>query len=305
MFLIKKIIVTEVKPTSESEVYDIIIEARKDKRKIGIRGFGRHTRRELKCDLIISTTNLNNFEIKENKIIAESGADIQKIREEALQKDLLLPTFYDGSIGGLLALNEVSSISTAYGTPWDFTEWIDFITYLGKIRWRIAIGSQGLFGVISKASIKLFERPKKVFIYEREIIDKKEIENQLRKLIHLKPIALLVEYDGNRRSFEIHSSFTTEYALEGYSKDEGVPIISELSDKNSYIVYVNDFIEDFISIANKISPYYMYGIYGVNSIKIYVTDESLLKGLKYHPRHEAHPIFYKIKRILDLYNVFA
>lgn len=295
----------EVKPADEKEIYQIITDAKLSRQKIGIIGFGKHLRREFKCDITLSTINLNNFEIKDNKVIADSGADVQKIREEAIQKNLLFPSIYDGSIGGLLALNEISSLSTAFGTPWDFTEWVDFITTFGKIRWRIVIGSQGLFGVITKATMKLYERPKKVYIYEKEIDDKKEFKFQIRKLVTLKPLALLVEYDGNKKSFKIHASYTYEYELEGYTKDEGVPIISEVSDKNSYVIEIYDFIEDFLNIVDKVSPYYMYGIYGVNVVKVYVTDETLLKDFNYYSRNNAHPVFYKLKRIFDFYNIFA
>lgn len=296
----------EVNPADENEVFQIISESKKDNKKVGIRGFGSHTKREIKPDIMIITTEkLNNFEISENKVIADSGADVKKIREEALQKGLLFPSIYDGSIGGLLALNEMSSISTAYGTPWNFTEWVDFINTFGKIRWRAVIGSQGLFGVITKASLKLYEKPSKVFIYEREITDKKELKLELRKLIGLKPIALLVEYEGDNKAFEIHASYVTQYDLQSYSKDEGIPMISEVSDKNSYIVEISDFVEDFISIAERVSPYYMYGIYGVNLLKVYVTDDSLLRDLKYYPRNKPHPVFYKLKRVLDFYNIFA
>jgi len=297
--------VIEVKPADEKEIYQIITDAKLSRQKIGIIGFGKHLRREFKCDMTLSTINLNNFEIKDNKVIADSGADVQKIREEAMQKNLLFPSIYDGSVGGLLALNEISSLSTAFGTPWDFTEWVDFITTFGKIRWRIVIGSQGLFGVITKATMKLYERPKKVYIYEKEIDDKKEFKFQIRKLATLKPLALLVEYDGNKKSFKIHASYTYEYELEGYTKDEGVPIISEVSDKNSYVIEIYDFIEDFLNIVDKVSPYYMYGIYGVNVVKVYVTDETLLKDFNYYSRNSTHPVFYKLKRIFDFYNIFA
>ncbi|ACP48782.1 FAD linked oxidase domain protein [Sulfolobus islandicus Y.N.15.51] len=304
--MIKIIFVIEVNPADENEVFQIISESKRENKKVGIRGFGAHTKREIKPDIVIVTTErLNNFEISDNKVIADSGADVKKIREEASQKDLLLPSIYDGSIGGLLALNEISSLSTAYGTPWNFTEWVDFITTFGKIRWRIVIGSQGLFGVITKASLRLYERPNKVFIYERGITDKREFKHELRKLIGLKPIALLVEYEGDSKTFEVHASYITQPELEGYSKDEGIPMISEVSDKNSYIVEVGDFVEDFISVAERVSSYYMYGIYGVNLLKVYVTDDSLLKDFKYYPRNKPHPVFYKLKRILDFYNIFT
>ncbi|WP_338601933.1 FAD-binding protein [Sulfolobus tengchongensis] len=302
----KKILVIEVKPIDENEIYQLIKDSKKNGKKIGVKGFGNHTRREINCDILIKTTEtLNNFEIKGNTIVADSGADVKKIREEVLQNDLLFPSIYDGSIGGLLALNEPSSISTAFGTPWDFTEWVDFITVFGKIRWRIAIGSQGLLGIITKANMKLYQRPNRVFIYERELDEIKEFRLQLKKLISLKPLALLVEYEGDKKAFELHASYTIEHNLENYSKDEGIPVISEVSNKNGYVVEVKDFIEDFITIVEKVSPYYMYGIYGVNLLKVYVADDSSLKDFRYYPSNDTNPVFYKLKRIIDYYNIFA
>ncbi len=294
----------ELRPYNEEEIYKALIQAKAENKKVGIRGLGRHLRRELNCDLVISTLNLNNFEIKGNKLLTEAGASVEKIREEALSKDFILPTIYDGTIGGLLALNEFSTLSTAYGTPWDFSESVDFITPLGKIRWRLVIGSQGILGVITRAEMKLYKKPEKVFLYEKEIKDKEEFRERIKKLISLKPLALLVEYDGSEKVFRLHSSYIAEHDLRGYIKDEGVPIISEESDKNSYIVEISDFVNDIISIINNVSPYYLYGIYGVNLIKVYVTDESLLKEYKYYPKNQPHPLYYKFKRIFDFYDIF-
>ncbi|ARM76035.1 FAD-binding protein [Acidianus manzaensis] len=285
---------------SEKELFNELRDAYISNKKVMMLGYGRHS--ELRKADIYLHVKMDEYEIHENFVIAYAGASVSKIREDALSKDLLFPSFYDGSIGGLLANNEISPLSTRFGKPSEFTEWVDFVTPYKMFRWKGIIGSKGLFGGITKAKIKLFERPSKVYTFESTIEDTSYLISSIDRFSKFNPLVLLIEYLENGK-YQFHATLTENIDTTGFSKDEGVPNIEE-SNKNSYYVRVNN-VEEFVNVMKKINPIYAYTVLNTGYAKIYVTDEDLLANYEYFKSEEASMIHKKLKKIFDFKNIFV
>lgn len=285
---------------SEEELFKVIREAYENSRKIQVLGNGKHAKKS-EADEFVYTRKMNWFEIKGNKVEALAGAEVNEIRKEASDNGLLLPTLYDGTVGGLLATNEPSPLSTAYGRPRNFTSWVTVLTPYGGVKWNFLIGSRGILGAISKAELKLFEKPKRVITYEKSNIEEEEIT----KLIELNPLVLLVDYD--REKFNIHVSFEEEKNVgNGYSKDEGVPIV-EVIDESREIIVEGDSLNEFMKVVKIGNPVYAYWVYKSGIFKLYDANAEALSnsGIKFYTRDNPKEIYLKLKRLLDIKNIFV
>lgn len=285
---------------SEEELFKVIRDSYLNSKKIQILGRGNHAKRG-NADEFVYTRKMDWFEIKGEKVIALAGADVTKIRKEASELGLLFPTLYDGTIGGLLATDEPSPLSTTYGKPKDFTTDVRVLTPYGGIKWSFLIGSRGIVGAISRAEMKLFPKPSKVITYEKSGVESYEV----KKLMELSPLVLLVDYD--KEKFNVHASFDKERdAIPGYSKDEGVPVV-EVIDESKEVIIEGDSIEDFITVVNIAKPQYAYWVYKAGIFKLYDADvESLTKsGIKYYTRDYPKEVYLKLKKLLDYKNIFV
>ncbi|BAB65817.1 FAD-binding protein [Sulfurisphaera tokodaii] len=285
---------------SEEELFKVIRDAYTNSKKIQILGKGKHAKKG-DAEEFIYTRKMDWFEIKGDKVQALAGADVVKIRKEASENDLLLPTLYDGTIGGLLATNEPSPLSTTYGRPRDFTSWVTVLTPYGGIRWNFLIGSRGILGAISRAEMKLFPKPAKVITYEKKSVE----DNEISKLVELSPLVLLVDYD--REKFNIHVSFEEEKNVgPGYLKDEGVPVV-EIIDESREIIIEGDSFSEFVRVVNIGKPVYAYWVYKSGIFKLYDADtEELSKaGVKFYTRDNPKEVYLKLKRLLDFKNIFV
>ncbi|WP_162569017.1 FAD-binding protein [Acidianus sulfidivorans] len=285
---------------SEKELFSELRDAYISNKKVMVLGYGRHS--EIRKADIYLQIKMDEYEIKDNCVIASAGASVSKIREEALDKGLLFPSFYDGTIGGLLANNEISPLSTRFGKPSDFTEWVNFMTSFKMFRWKGIIGSKGTFGAITKAKIRLFNRPNKVYTFESKIEDSSLLVSNVNKFLKMNPLVLLVEYT-EKEKYQFHATLTEDLDLAGFTKDEGVPNIEE-SNKNSYYLKTQG-IEDFVRIVERINPIYAYTILNTGYTKVYVADEDLLSNYSYLKSEEAFPIYKKLKKIFDFKGIFA
>lgn len=286
---------------SEKEVLNELKDAYLSNKKVMILGYGKHS--ELRKADIYLHIKMDQFELVNDKVIAYSGASVVKIREEASEKGLLLPTFYDGTVGGLLANNPISPLSTFYGKPIDFTEWVDFATPYKLIRWKGIVGSKGYFGAIIKAQLKLYEKPKRVITYEATIKDKSILLDLTKKFTSYNPLVLLIEYE--KEKYQIHATLVQDLEIAGFTKDEGVPNIEE-SNKNSYYVKTPT-VEDFVRFVEKVDPIYAYIVVNSGYSKVYVTDEELISksGCEYFSASDTLAVYKKLKRIFDFKNIFA
>jgi len=285
---------------SEEELFKVIKESYVNSRKIQILGKGHHAKKG-EADEFIYTRKMNWYEIKNGKVIGLAGADVTKIRKEASEQGLLFPTLYDGTLGGLLATNEPSPLSTTYGKPRDFTTDVRVLTPYGGVKWNFLIGSRGILGAISRAEMKLFPKPQKVITYEKANVEDYEI----KKLIDLSPLVLLVDYDTEK--FNVHASFEEDKNVgNNYTKDEGVPVV-EVIDESKEVIVEGDSFTDFENVVKISKPQYAYWVYKSNIFKLYDADvDSLSKaGIKYYTRDYPKEVYLKLKKLLDYKNIFV
>ncbi|MCG3108199.1 hypothetical protein L3N51_00480 [Metallosphaera sp. J1] len=281
---------------NDIELLGILRSARVEGKTVSIVGTGTHSRKS--ADLIVSTLKMSDFEIKGGEVVAQAGASVTKIREEAMSSDLLFPSLYDGTVGGLLALNEAYPISTGYGTPYSFTQWAKVVTPVGILKWRGLIGSKGLLGGFTEASMKLYPRPHRVVTFTKRV-ETEELIKLYGQALGLKPLAFLVEYDNGYR---LHVSLS-EGELEGLESYEGVPVVEE-SDRGSYMVKTED-LSSFMELMERVKPIYAYYIHGVKWSKVYTSEENELNGWEYFPTGDVPGVVKKLKRVLDHWNTLV
>ena len=281
---------------NDMELLEILRSARAEGKTVSVIGTGTHSHKT--ADVVVSTLKMADFEIKGQEVIAQAGSSVTKIREEAMSSDLLFPSLYDGTVGGLLALNEAYPISTGYGTPYMFTQWAKIVTPVGILKWKGLIGSTGLLGGFTEASMKLYPRPYKVVTFTKRV-ETEELIKLYSQAVGMKPLAFLVEYDNGYR---LHVSLA-EGELEGLESYEGVPVVEE-SDKGSYMVKTED-LSSFMKLMEAVKPIYAYYIHGVKWSKVYTSEESELHGWEYFPTADVPSIVKKLKRILDHWNILV
>ncbi|MBW9141751.1 MAG: FAD-binding protein [Candidatus Aramenus sp.] len=286
-----------IRVSSEEELFKEIRSAHLEGRKVSIIGFGSHSHKDK--ENAISTQGMDHFEVKDDYVVALAGAPVPKIREEASEKGLLFPSLYDGSVGGMLALNHVSPISFHYGTPKEFTVWCRAITFLGGINWKIFIGSKGKLGAISKAVMRLYQKPRRIVTLEKSYSSARDLLEDFKKGVEDRPIAVLVEYD---KEFKLHMTYSNDVEYPGFSKDDGVPVVEE-GDKNSYVVRTEG-LKEFVELVEKTSPIYAYTVPGTGMSKVYVADEEALKGFEYYPSDSVSEVYLKLKKLLDYKSIF-
>lgn len=285
---------------SEEELFKVIRDSYFRSRKIQILGKGLHAKKG-KAEELIYTRRMDWFEIRDNKVIGLAGADVTKIRKEASELGLLFPSLYDGTLGGLLATNEPSPLSTTYGNPRDFTIDVRVLTPYGGIKWKFLVGSLGLLGAISRAELKLFQKPKRVITYEKMGIN----EDEVKKLMDLSPLVLLVDYD--REKFNVHVSFEEEKNIgNNYTKDNGVPFV-EVNAESEEVVVEGDSFSEFKKVVEVSKPEYAYWIYKSGVFKLYNADKEPLSkaGVKYYTRDYPKEVYLKLKRLIDFKNIFV
>ncbi|MUN29651.1 FAD-binding oxidoreductase [Sulfuracidifex metallicus] len=293
-----------MRPKDETEVSQILSEFSKSDKKIRIIGTGNHDARLLPrySEDILSTSEMTDFSIKDGIVEAQAGALVPKIREEASSQDLLLPLIYDGTVGGALAMNVMSSLSTGFGTPSNFADYVRAITPKGPISWKGFIGSKGVLGAISFAKMRTFKRPDHVYIYERTTPDPGYFMLYSFIIARNKPIAFVMEYEGGK--YSVHASFTKkDIHAEGFSIDEGIPAVEE-SGGPSAVVEVPSLISDFRRIAEETNPAYAYAIYGYNYVFVYTSEIEQIADMGYKVFHRGyiHPAYLKVKRFIDFSN---
>ncbi|BCU70970.1 FAD-binding protein [Stygiolobus caldivivus] len=284
---------------SEEELFKVIRSAYEGGLRIQVLGKGKHGKKE-GVDEYVYTRKMDWFEIRDGMVEALAGADIGEIRKEASEEGLLLPTLYDGTIGGLLATNFPSPLSTAYGKPIDFTNWVRVLTPYGGIKWKMLVGSKGVIGAISRAELRLYPKPNKIFTYEKEDFNERELE----KVMSLSPLVLLVDYQGGK--FRIHSSYSHEVGLKGYSVDEGVPLV-EVNDERKEIIVEGDDFDTFKKVIEVSQPIYAYWIWKSGMFILFNADTDMLReyNIKYYTRDQPKEVHIKLKKLLDVKGIFA
>lgn len=276
----------------------VLREARENSKRVSILGSGRHSRFR-GADLEVFMKEMNSFTIKDKEVVAEAGASVEEIRKEASSQDQLFPVLYNGTVGGLIALNEPTTLSTSFGLPSDLINWIRGVTVNHTVITRLFAGSKGRMAAITAASFKLFERPKSTFTAEK-IVKPEEVKDEVIKLADMKPLSLVVDYN---TAFKVHATFTRKPGMKHYVIDEGVTYVEE-NDAEALTVFTRDPLQVLIDVGEKLKPSYAYLVVGTGQVKVYNVEKGELS--KVIPtdsiilaNEELHPLQRFVARIFD------
>ncbi|WP_188848472.1 FAD-binding oxidoreductase [Sulfodiicoccus acidiphilus] len=253
-------------PTDEEELVRVFRSSYG--RKIAVYGTGAHSKLK-EAEVAITTRAMKSFEVRGDEVEAEAGVLVPDIREVAAQEDLLFPSVYDGSLGGLLASNEPGPLSTKYGRPSQSLIWVRGVTGIGLVKWRGLAGSKGLIGAISRARLKLYRRPSHVYSLTVEVDGEAQYLETLKKLSSNGPLSVLVVYDG---VVTVHASYDRKVSPRA---EEGLDVVRE-NDSDSYLVE-SKFIEPmFYRLAVELKPTYAYTVLGTHVAKVYSSNREEL-----------------------------
>ena len=283
-----------MEPRDVSEVLEALADARSREEKIAIRTFGHHSP-YIKGVKEISLRRLSWFEIKDDLVIAEPGAPVKKVLEEALERGYIIPTTYDGSVGGLIASEFPSPLSARYGNVKDWVKGVSLATYWGKVySYRGFTGTFGKAGAIVRAELKLFVKPRHAYTLDKtyERLDAEEYYSGVARV----PIASLVEYDGKWR---VYFSFEEDVDMQGFNKDSGLVGFSYSPSPNTFIARVKG-LQEFVGLVERTKPSLAVFMHGSSYALFEAPSET--EGLERFGSLDLHGMI--MKRLFDPAGLF-
>ncbi len=186
----EKIPVAVVRPGSSAEVSKIMEYANRNILPVIVHGTGSvfkggtHPKRS--GSIILNTSRLRNFEMFEKDYFFEAEAGVTQIEleKELAKRGYLLPmntgSKYSATIGGAVAVNTIGHmVDPAVGKIIDYVMGVEAVLPTGGIietgtksirrpagldLTRFFVGSEGLFGVITKVRLRLLPMPKKAYV---------------------------------------------------------------------------------------------------------------------------------------------
>ncbi len=281
-------------PRDVSEVLDLLADLKSKGEKVVVRTLGLHSP-PVKGAREISLKKLSNFEIKGDSAVAEPGAPVKKVLEEALGMGYLIPTTYDGSIGGLVASEFPSPLSVKYGGVREWLKTVKLATYWGKVySYRGFAGTFGKVGAIVGCELKLFAKPRHAFLLEKtyDSLNLTEYYAGIQK----KPIAGLVEYDGR---WKLYFSFEEDVELEGFNKDYGLVGFSYSPSNETFVTKVRS-IEEFAELVERSKP--ALALFMPGSPYAILESPSNAQGLARFGSLDTKGLL--LKRLFDPYGLF-
>ncbi len=176
-------------PTSAEQLKDIIKICKNNNVSITARGSGTNlVGNALSSEIVADLSRLNNIiEIneKEKFAIVEPGV-ICNVLNEMLKRTIfpVIPSSHRVcTIGGMINCNSAGNWSLRFGKV---ENWIDEVLFLdgngNGIASKEIIGSEGTFGIIVKAKLKLIEKPR-IKIESKEY---ENVEDMLKDMKHYK-----------------------------------------------------------------------------------------------------------------------
>lgn len=187
---VEKIPVAVTKPTSKEDVSKILRYANDHKIPVYVHGSGTSFKGSAwpkrSQSIVLDMGHLNTLEFNEDDYYFEVGAGVnQYFLERALEKKgYLLPmnvgSKHGSTIGGAIAVNTIGHmVDACIGKIIDYVMGVEVVLPNGKIietgtksirrpagidLTRFFVGSEGLFGVITKMRIRLVAMPKKAYV---------------------------------------------------------------------------------------------------------------------------------------------
>lgn len=185
-----KLPVAVVRPKSAQEVSGVLEYANKHKIPVYVRGSGVTFKGSPKPkhegSIILSTTRLISFEMYEDDLYFEVGAGVNQLELEQMlaERGYMLPmnlgSKYSATIGGAVAVNTIGHmVDFCLGKIMDNVMGVEAVLPSGEIietgtksirkpsgvdYTKFLVGTEGLFGVITKIRIRLLPNPKKAYI---------------------------------------------------------------------------------------------------------------------------------------------
>jgi len=195
-----------IRPANSEEVSKILKYANEKKIPVHVRGAGTSlvgiARPKTNC-ILLDLRRMRNIEIYPERGYFEAGAGARlwEIREELAKYNCILP-IYPGSeriatIGGAIASNtSAHAVDAAFAKPGDFVLGLEVVLPTGEILntgtestrrpagvelTKLFIGSEGLFGVITKVRMRLVPK-----IYTKNLVAYyKEIDDVLKTVVDM------------------------------------------------------------------------------------------------------------------------
>jgi FAD/FMN-containing dehydrogenase len=204
-----------VYPVSYEEVVEVIKSAERKGEKIHVMGSGKHhLRTDFYADICISLVKINKIlEISESDlyVTAQSGVLVNELQKELNKRGVILPFYYDGTLGGLTSVNPPSHFTLWYPYPRDYLLGARVVTGKGELIksggktpkfssgykiWKALSGALGSLGVYVELTFRLLPKPDRIitvdgdintFLQERPwgIISIKKGNGELKNLIIL------------------------------------------------------------------------------------------------------------------------
>ncbi len=160
---------------------------------------------------VIDTSLLLEYELypKDNLVLAGAGWVLSELNSKLSEEGLWFPvdpgSVDMASVGGIVSTNAGGIRAVKYGVTADNVRAVEFVTGKGDIVWsgawskksstwirlhQLIVGSEGNFGVITKALLKVVPRPKKRTALMVQSDNEEEMGELILKLLKLEPSAL-------------------------------------------------------------------------------------------------------------------
>jgi cytokinin dehydrogenase len=179
--LVHKVPVAVARPSTASEVCDLVRYAEATGLAVRARGAGHSVAGQSQCDGIVCDVSLLNqvFEINDSSVSVGAGARWSAVLAAALARGLTPPVLTDYlelSVGGTLSAGGIGGASFIHGPQVDHVLELDVVTSSGELvtcsplsRSEVfygALAAQGRGGMITRAVIPLVPAPERVRRYK-------------------------------------------------------------------------------------------------------------------------------------------
>lgn len=180
--------------------------------------------------LVIDMSRMNRIiEIKGKLAIVEAGVVVYDLNEELKEHNLVFPVKPASHkvchVGGAAATNAAGERAIRYGKMADWTDSVEVVFPSGKTMWTKAepfVGSEGIYGIITKVKLKLTEpsQSRSISIFEFDNVD-----DLLKKVEEFRRSAMSIEFI-NKKASEIAGLGQSNKLLVEFEDNSG-----EITDK--------------------------------------------------------------------------
>jgi len=234
-----------LRPESKEEIQNIVVLAKRYDFSITIRGSGTSLSGNStpNKNIVLDMSYFNKIKIvntKEKWIEVESFVNVYDINKVLESKNLFFPIVSKSqkvaSVGGMISTNATGIYSYKYGNIGLFVEGLEYIDGTGKIfyinennSFKDLIESEGCFGIITKARLKLVEKINKKEIKEFSFLSAKDVVKKIEdlkknvyfdKILNVEFISKAASIDNRYYLLVVYDVSNVETKIEQSSKFE-------------------------------------------------------------------------------------